>query len=113
LLIVFVFIVGEFFSVPGVVAEGGVGDAARVDYYFLRTGFELCVAEVGGGGLQGIEEESGGFVVDLIRQEEAHALHEGYLDRVCVFQDRQVERGAGAAGFVGVELNASLLPALI
>jgi len=36
----FVFITGEFFFVPGVVAQGGVGDAARIDYYLLGTGFE-------------------------------------------------------------------------
>jgi hypothetical protein len=54
-----------------------------------------------------------GFVIHLIGEEETHALHEGYLDRVCVFEYRQVERGARAAGFVGVELNASLLPALV
>ena len=35
-----VLILGEFFFVPGVVAEGGVCDAAWVDYYLLRTGFE-------------------------------------------------------------------------
>ena len=76
-----VILFGEFFFVPGVVAEGGVGDAA---------GFEGGAAEIRRGGLQGIEEESGGAVVDLIGQEEAHALHEGYLDRVRVFQDRQI-----------------------
>jgi hypothetical protein len=80
----------EFFFVPGVVSEGGVGNAARVDYYFLWTGLEFCVAEVGGGGLQGIEEEGSGFVVHLIRQEETHALHECNLDRVRVFEDRQI-----------------------
>ena len=39
-MVVFVFIVGEFFFVPGVVAQGGVGDAARVDYYLLGAWFE-------------------------------------------------------------------------
>jgi len=35
-----VFVLGEFFFVPGVVAQGGVGDAAWVDYYLLGAGFE-------------------------------------------------------------------------
>ena len=35
-----VIIIGEFFFVPGVVAQGGVGDAAWVDYYLLGSGFE-------------------------------------------------------------------------
>ena len=35
-----ILILGEFFFVPGVVAQGGVGDAAWIDYYLLRTGFE-------------------------------------------------------------------------
>jgi len=35
-----VFIIGEFFFVPGVVAEGGVGDAAGVDYYLLGAGLK-------------------------------------------------------------------------
>jgi len=52
-------------------------------------------------------------VVDLIGQEETHALHECDLDRVCVFEDRQVERVTRTAGLVGVELDASLLPALV
>ena len=52
-------------------------------------------------------------MVYLIRQKETHALHECYLDRVRVFEDRQIERVTRAAGLVGVELDASLLPALV
>ncbi len=39
-LCLFLFVLGEFFFVPGVVAERGVGDAARIDHYLLRVGFE-------------------------------------------------------------------------
>jgi hypothetical protein len=35
-----VLVLGEFFFVPGVVAQGGVGDAAGVDYYLLGAGLE-------------------------------------------------------------------------
>ncbi len=52
-------------------------------------------------------------MVHLIRQEETHALHECDLDRVRVFEDRQIEGVTRAAGAVGVELDASLLPALV
>ena len=39
-LIFFIFIVAEFFFVPGIVAQRGVGESAWVDYYLLRAGFE-------------------------------------------------------------------------
>ena len=51
-LCLFLIVVGEFFFVPGVVAEGGVGDAARVDHYLLGAGLKGGAAEIGGGGLQ-------------------------------------------------------------
>jgi len=70
-----ILILGEFFFVPGVVAQGGVGDAAWVDHYLLGAGFEGGAAQIRGGGLQGVEKKSGGPVVHLIRQEQAHALH--------------------------------------
>ena len=104
---------GEFFFVPGIVTEGGVGDAARIDHDLLGTGFEGGAAEIGRGGLQGIEKESGGSVVDLVGKEETHPLHERDLDRIRVFEDGQVERVTRTAGAVGVELDASLLPALV
>jgi hypothetical protein len=48
-------------------------------------GSKVVRLRFGRGGLQGVEKKGGGAVVDLIGQEEAHALHEGYLDRVRVF----------------------------
>jgi len=36
----FLFVFGEFFFVPGVVSQGGIGDAAWVDYYLLGTRLE-------------------------------------------------------------------------
>jgi len=39
-LCLFLIVFGKFLFVPGVVAEGGVGDVAWVDYYLLRTGLE-------------------------------------------------------------------------
>ena len=60
-----------------------------------------------------VEKESGGSVVDLVGKEETHPLHERDLDRIRVFEDGQVEGVTRTAGTVGVELDASLLPALV
>jgi len=84
-----------------------------IDHYLLRAGLEGGAAEIGRGGLQRVEEERGGAVVDLIGEEETQSLHEGDLDRVRVFEDGQFERVTRAAGVVGAELDASLLPALM
>jgi len=109
----FLLVLGEFFFEPGFVTEGGVGDAARVDHDLLGTRLESGPAEIGGGSLQGIEEEGSGLVVDLVGEEETQALHERDLNRVGVFEDGHVEGVARAAGAVGVELDSSLLPALV
>ena len=56
--------VGEVGGLPGVVAYAGFGDCFWVDYYLgFVAGVELSVAEVCGGGLQGVEEEACDFVV--------------------------------------------------
>ena len=52
-------------------------------------------------------------MVDLVGEEETQSLHEGDLNRVRVFEDRQFERVTRTARAVGAELNASLLPALV
>jgi len=53
-----VILLGEFFFVPGVVAQGGVWDAARVDCYLLRAGLEGGAAYIRISGLQGIENKA-------------------------------------------------------
>jgi hypothetical protein len=58
-------------------------------------------------------EEAGGFVFDLLGDEQAHDLHEGDLDGVGVFEDGEDESGDAAAGAVGAELNALVLKALV
>jgi hypothetical protein len=110
---VFLRSIGEFLFVPGVVAEGSVGDAAGIDHDLLGPGLEGGAAEIRRGGLQGIEKKSSSAVVDLVSKKEPHALHECDLDGVRVFEDRQVERVTRTAGLIGVELDASLLPALV
>lgn len=56
----------EFCFVPSVVAQGGVADSAGIDDYLFRMGLEFCAAEIGGGSLQGVEEEGGLLGVDLV-----------------------------------------------
>ena len=70
----FVFLL-EFCLVPGVVAEGSVADSAGVDDDLFGKGTQFEAAEVGGCGLQCVEEERGFLVIDLVGEEEAHALH--------------------------------------
>ena len=63
--------------------------------------------------MQGIEEEAGGFMVELSGDEQAHDLHEGDLDGVGVFEDGKNEGGDAAAGAVGGETDAFVLKAFV
>jgi len=57
--------------------------------------------------LQGVEQESGAFAVDLTGGDQAHDLHERDLDGVGVLKDGEIEGDvAAAASSVGVEGNA-------
>jgi len=57
----------------------------------VNVGFEFHVAEINGGGLQGVEQEAGHFGFELAGEDEAHDLHEGDLDGVGVLEDGQGE----------------------
>jgi hypothetical protein len=114
-VIFFVFFCVQFFLkflfVPGIIAEVGVGYAGAVDDDFLTTGIEFGAGQVVGRGLQGVEEEGSGFVLDLSGQEETHDLHESDLDGVGVLEDGQADGTPGtAAGEVGVESSVGALP---
>src|SRR5579859_5621217 len=93
--------------------ERRVGSGARVEDDFVNEGVEPGHAEIGAGSLQGIKKEAGGFVLDLLGDEQAHDLHEGNLNGVGVFEQRQDEGGAAAAGARGVETDALVLVALV
>ena len=108
-----IFFVFEIFVFPDMGVEGGVDYVARIDDDVVTEGFEVGLAEVAAGGLQGIEKEAGGFVVDLLGDEKAHDLHEGDLDGVGVFEDGQDEGGNAATGAVGAELDAFVLKAFV
>ena len=93
--------------------ERSVGYVARIEDDIVTEGFEIGLAEVAAGGLQGVEKEAGGFVVDLPGDEQAHDLHESDLNGVGVFKDGQDEDGGAATGAVGAELDAFVLKALV
>ena len=102
----------EIAGVPLVVADSNVGDRAGVDHDgFVEQRFELRVAQVRCGGLQGVEQEAGGFGLELAGEDEAHDLHEGDLNGVGVLEDGQGE--SGVVGRFGVQLDALALPVFV
>jgi hypothetical protein len=114
LVVFFVFFILEVFSAPWIFAERRFAYGAGIDNHAgLDGGLEIDAAKVGGGGLQGIEQEAGGFRVQLSIEDEAHDLHERDLNGVGVFEHGQIERDAGAAGAVGVEDDAGFVPAFV
>src|SRR5579864_3474791 len=103
----------EIFVVPDVGAQRSVGGVARVEDDVMAERCEGGHAQVGAGGLQGVEQEAGGFVVDLLRDEQAYDLHESDLDGVGVFEDGEDESGYAAAGAVGAELDLFVLKTFV
>jgi len=82
------------------------------------VGLEAGAAEIGAGGLQRVEQESGGFQLDASGGHQAHDLHEGDLDGVGVLEDGKFERcrtKAGAVVFypIKVELDALVVVAFV
>lgn len=109
----FFLVFGELVLVPGLVAEGGVGDALGIDHDLLGRRLEGGTSEIGGRDLERIEEEAGGFGIDLVGKQQTQGLHERDLDGVSVLEDRHVERVTGAARLVGANLETFLVPMLV
>jgi hypothetical protein len=106
-----VFLVFEIFPAPGIFSERGLVYSTGInDDAGFYHGFEIDSAQVRRCSLQGVEEQAGGFRVHLSAEDQAHDLHERDLDGVGVFEHRQVEGGASAAGAVGIEDDAGFLP---
>jgi hypothetical protein len=84
------------------VVVGGVEDNV------VRHGLEGDALEVGGGDLEGVEEESGALVIDGVADYGVGDLHKGALDAVGVLEGRKaVEAGRGAVHVVvGVAVGA-------
>jgi hypothetical protein len=73
----FCFFFLKILSAPWVLAERGLIYGAGIDYYArFYCGFEVDAAQVRGCGLQGVEQEAGGFRVHLSAEDQAHDLHE-------------------------------------
>ena len=73
----------------GVAVDNNIGDVIRL---------KVDVAEVVAGGLQGIEHEARGLVIDGAGAEHLDDLHQCDLDAVGVFQQRESEAGCGSTG---------------
>jgi hypothetical protein len=109
-LVFFVFL--KFCLSPGVVAEVVVADRTGIDHDALAMiGLKLHLAEVERGGLQGVEEESGDFRIELPAKDEAHDLHERDLDGVGVLEHGHGEAKRG--GGLRVQLDLLALPILV
>ncbi len=104
----------EIFGGPGVVAEAVFADSAgRDDDAGFAAVFEVGVAQIEGGGLQAVEQEASGFVVELAAEDEAHDLHERDLDGVGVLEHGEFDDGGEAERAGAVEVNMSGAPAIM
>jgi hypothetical protein len=92
--------------------DGAEAYGRGVDHHFLPIGFEVEVLQVAAGGLQGVEEQASGLVVDAAGEQQARDLHQGKLDGVGVFEWRQVEQGDGGA-FSRIAKAVSLAPLIV
>ena len=95
----FVF-VDEVFVIPDVRTEWSFVECLGVKDDVVHVRLEAGAGEVGAGGLQGVEEEAGGFAVDLAGDDEAHDLHERDLDGVGVFEDGEGDGDIATAGAI-------------
>ena len=71
---------------------------------------KASAAQVGGGDLQGIEQQAGGFGVHLAADDHAHDLPEGDLDGLGVLEHGQNKLGCDVMGGVA-EVNSGHAPA--
>jgi len=109
----FVSLLFEVFVVPQVGIERSITDGAGVEDDFMVMGLESGHAQVATRGLKSVEQEAGGFVVDLLGDEQADYLHERDLNGVGVFEDGEFEGRNTAAGAVGGEFDPLVLKAFV
>ncbi len=93
-LVVFFFLFVEIFFEPLRAVHAGDG-AAVDDDIGDGFGFEVGVFQINGGGLQGVEHEAGGFVVDAAVGEPLNDFRERHLDGVGVFEHIELEARLG------------------
>jgi len=85
-LVVIAIVFPTFLGGPGGRSQGTIFDALGIDDHVGGLGLEGSELDVGGGGAQGAQEQSGGAVIDLFDHEHAHDFGEAELDRVWVFE---------------------------
>ena len=91
----FIFLFGVIFEIffePLRAAERGAMHVVAVDYDIGRfVGFEFRIAQINAGGLQRVEHQACCLVIDASGAEHLDRLHQRYLHRVRVFEQRQIE----------------------
>ena len=100
---VFLFrVVFKIFFEPLRAAERGAMHVVAVDYDIGRfVRFELRVAQIDAGGLQRVEDQACRLVIHAAGPEHLDHLHQRYLHRVRVFEQRQIEwRGADVSAAI-------------
>jgi len=80
------------------------------DHGFGAPGMLRDLAEVVGGGLEGVEEKTGSFGMDLAGDDQTHDLHESDLDRFGILQDGQ---GEGFGGQLRLQGDSLALPLVV
>ncbi len=89
----------------GEALEGGeeIGDPLLGGLWLV--GLEGGVLEVGAGGLEGVEKESGAAFAEASVEQAVDGLHEGDLNGVGVFENRELHEVSGGEG-VALETSA-------
>jgi hypothetical protein len=108
-----VFFLFEVFVVPEIgFIEQAVAGVARIEDDFVHQRFEIRLPQVGAGGLERIEQQARGLVLDLSGEKKTHDLHERHLDGIGVFEHEQ-EKCRRRAAAIGREADALFLVALV
>jgi hypothetical protein len=96
---------------PGLIADDPFGNAEQIYRDIPVIWLKLGAAQVGGGDLQAIEQQAGGFGVHLAADNHAHDLSEGDLDGVGVLEHGQNKLACDVMGGVA-EVNTEGAPFL-
>jgi hypothetical protein len=97
-------------GIPGVFSQRVVAHGARFyDDVFLEAG----ALEIQRCSLQAVEQKAGGFGFEVFSDDKAEDLHDGDLDGVGVFKDRQVERIDELERAGLVEIDVGFTPAIV
>lgn len=98
----------------------GVGDGAECIEEFVELGvaglqagsFEGSVFEIGTGGLESVEDESGVAMIDAAVEEGFDGFHDGDLDGIGVFEQGEFEGVFAREGLAGIATGVGAKTAL-